>query len=263
MERHLRLVSLQLRRQRRFRRPDRVGRERADLFQDGCLGLAEAIRRFDPAGPVAFGPFALARIRRAIHDGLCDGGSGVRVPGRTLRRWRARRRAAPRVRADVGQDRRRPERCPAVASGLHADALPAEALEPDSRNRPTIGDLARQRWERLAREVVDEMVRDPRGRPDTAGLIRACLEERWLVAREESRFPLRGLAERFHSGLGRVTHYEQRFRAEFERAIRADPALAWLVKLAGGRRADMFRRMSSEEEAEYRRRFVAEHADGH
>lgn len=63
---NLGLIGLHLRRAFGGQRRDRRDREFDDLFQEGCLGLMRAARKYDPACGMTFATFALPRIRQAV-----------------------------------------------------------------------------------------------------------------------------------------------------------------------------------------------------
>ncbi len=66
-----------------------------DLYQEGCLGLIDAARRYDPARGIPFVAFALPRIHTAISRYLREGSALIRVPRERLAKERlARERQA-------------------------------------------------------------------------------------------------------------------------------------------------------------------------
>ncbi|MBI4586065.1 MAG: sigma-70 family RNA polymerase sigma factor [Planctomycetes bacterium] len=56
------------------------GMERADLFQEGFLGLHRAVFRFDPTRLTKFSTYATYWIRQAIRKALIDRSALIRVP---------------------------------------------------------------------------------------------------------------------------------------------------------------------------------------
>lgn len=57
-----------------------LGIPRDDLVQEGCLGVLDAARRFDPSRGVPFAAFARFRVRIAIRDALTARSRLIRVP---------------------------------------------------------------------------------------------------------------------------------------------------------------------------------------
>ncbi|NNG21187.1 sigma-70 family RNA polymerase sigma factor [Naumannella sp. ID2617S] len=115
---NLRLVSMVSRATARG-----TGHQEPDLFQEGCAGLAQALRRFDPRAGVRFATYALPWIRssvaRASERQLGEPDQERRHQARRAW-WRlaqqlSREPTAVEVAADLGQDSVR------VARALHAD----------------------------------------------------------------------------------------------------------------------------------------------
>jgi RNA polymerase sigma-B factor len=75
-----------------------------DLVQVGCLGLIQAIERFDVSRGLAFSSFAMPYIRGEIQHYLRDKSPAVRIP----RRWVTLQRQAKKVIARLRQELGRP-----------------------------------------------------------------------------------------------------------------------------------------------------------
>ncbi|WP_414368097.1 RNA polymerase sigma factor SigF [Synechococcus sp. H55.9] len=75
-----------------------------DLVQIGCLGLIQAIERFDITRGLAFSSFAMPYIRGEIQHYLRDKSSTLRIP----RRWTTLQRQAKKVIARLRQELGRP-----------------------------------------------------------------------------------------------------------------------------------------------------------
>src|SRR5690348_2190853 len=60
-----------------------------DLVQEGCIGLLDAIRTFDPSRGVDFESFARFHVRCAIRDALTQTSRLIRLPKRVVERRRA------------------------------------------------------------------------------------------------------------------------------------------------------------------------------
>ncbi len=183
-------------------------RERADLFQEGCLGLMEAARRWDPASGIPFGAFALLRIRRAVAAALRTGFS---EPGARVRRPRRRRDPA-------GEDgRRSDERRRHDPAGPRMHQLPRDAGASLVDRRQAPGDESGQMPGERLRELIESAARQAASdylarRSDVAGLdavVQRVLEERLLVPDEERRRPLRRIAAETGATFARVENCER------------------------------------------------------
>jgi RNA polymerase primary sigma factor len=77
------------------RRYEGLGVALEDLVGEGCLGLLQAVRRYDPARGARFGTYAGHWIRQAIRRSLSEGAAAVRLPAHAvilLGRWRRAQR---------------------------------------------------------------------------------------------------------------------------------------------------------------------------
>ncbi|MGI8457172.1 MAG: sigma-70 family RNA polymerase sigma factor [Propionibacteriaceae bacterium] len=200
---NLRLVSVVVGRSARL--PDTI---RTDLFQDGCVGLIEAVRRFDHARGYRFATYALHRIRAAVTASAfraqaLGGLTAARV--RELRRLRwaeselsqrlGRSATAPEVAVFVGRD-------PDWVGGL----LEYEVVVP---------------IEVVADELIDQHSEDPLGFADVG---RALLERLTPAHRQvielrcgfadDRTLSLREVAETLNSTLGVVRRLEREALAE-------------------------------------------------
>jgi RNA polymerase sigma factor (sigma-70 family) len=68
-----------------------------DLVQEGCLGLLEAIDRYDAARGSGFESFARFRVRRAIRNALTGQSREIRLPKHVVERSRALDRTEARL----------------------------------------------------------------------------------------------------------------------------------------------------------------------
>lgn len=244
VEDNLGLVAVHLRRNVRNLSVPRRDRERDDLFQEGCLGLIEAARRFDPARGIPFASFALIRIHHAISQALHTRFSAVAFP----RRRKARKSADPAGADDAG-DRADPERRPRVhqlsdEAGLHLrDRRRPRSGDDDA---PTVGDRLREKYERAVRLAADEASRSVSARGDRGSLVRVLTEERLLVPDEDSRRPLRQIARDTDSSFSRVTACEQRLHELIRRVLEHDPEYRALRACAKDDESGMQRPMDEE-----------------
>lgn len=251
VERNLPLVHLTLGRRRGLWSEGRCGRERSELFQEGCIALAEAVRSHDPARHGPFAPYAMARIHFAVSSYALEQSSAIRVP------FIAQRRRQASVMRD--------EKCAAKPGKQLADAadirigrrlelrdraadrrtlIPQESAGDE---RPTLGELLRERLDAAAERVAADMRGCRRCRSGTAELIDLCLRERWIVPEPEAKTPIRRLARQFDCSIGRVTHGEARFRRKMAKSLESDAVFVELRRLAKSHPDGLQRRVSDEE----------------
>ncbi|MBN1490513.1 MAG: sigma-70 family RNA polymerase sigma factor [Phycisphaerae bacterium] len=257
--RHLGLVRLHLR--RRISPATRT-READDLFQEGCLGLIRAARRYDARAHGAFAPYALARIRGSVHRALADRSTAIRVPVREQIRRRAVVRGPndpvkvplPRVVAlrggSDGPLRSRRREGP--------EAMVADAAE--SGFGSTIGQQLREKHALALDAALEHAARRCR-RPDARVVLELIVRERLAIPCEHERTPLRAIGRRFGVSIGRVMAWQRAIKRiargilaaddEFVRLRQATRGLspgvdgtvsAELAADLVGRRREMFRR---------------------
>lgn len=80
----------------------RTGVSEEDLFQEGCLGLVDAIRRYDHRRGVRFATFALPWIRCRIGEAVA-GAAAIRVTAHRIEQYRAERRELAESEARLGR----------------------------------------------------------------------------------------------------------------------------------------------------------------
>jgi RNA polymerase sigma-32 factor len=204
---------------------NRHHRDREDLYQEGCLGVVQAIRHFDPDRGVRLSSYAAWWIRAYQLRWLIANHRLVRI-GKTARQRRFffQAHAAQRRLAAAGKD----DSVAAVARYLGVDA---KQLEDDLTSI-------------YAREVpLDEPLTDRRAAPDeqlgtaeaerivSAGLSRLLptleprdrliLNSRWL---SDTPIPFRELGLRLGVSRERVRQLEQRLLTRMRRQLPADLA---------------------------------------
>ena len=77
----------------------RTGLDRDELYQEGCLGLAEAVRRFNHSDGARFATYAIIWIRKYVLVAVAGGCGALPVPARRAHQLRS----ALRVAADLEQ----------------------------------------------------------------------------------------------------------------------------------------------------------------
>jgi RNA polymerase sigma factor (sigma-70 family) len=228
MQRHLPLVHLQLRRQSGCSFQRRNGREPEDLFQEGCLALAEAVRRYDSSRHGRFAPYALARIHTAMSVWLHEQTSPVRVPYATQKRRRYEAAAGKR-RHDPGE----PRPCVYDVNRRRArrfNASKRASLEPTCG--VTVGEMIRERYDAAVEEVYRGDLRRGRLRPDSVAVLGRIVRERLCIPSDEARTSIRALMREMHVPFARVTHCESRFVERLRRKLLRDAAFRYLRRLS-------------------------------
>jgi RNA polymerase sigma factor (sigma-70 family) len=81
-----------------------AGLERADLVQEGCVGILRALQRFDPDRGVPFSIYAALWIRQALQELRSDFIRPLRVPPKALRQLAQLKSAHYRIYADEHRD---------------------------------------------------------------------------------------------------------------------------------------------------------------
>lgn len=232
VEKNLPLIHLVLRRYLIRLGEARVGRERGELFQEGAVALAEAVRMHDPRRHGRFAAYAMSRIRFAISKFVHEQCISIRVPFITQRRGKPRPHVASAFRDasdfSVAPDLSRPAHRTTAESPL--------AFEGDATtgpNREAIGEMIRDRIDEAGRAVRDGMNRDRRKRRELAGLINECHAERWSIPEMDAQTPIRRICTKYGCSSGRVTHAEKRWRQLTAEHLKADPEFSRLCRLAG------------------------------
>lgn len=230
--RHLGLVRLHLRRRVV---PRMRMREADDLFQEGCLGLIRAARRYDARAHGAFAPYALARIRGSVHRALAERFTAIRVPvcEQTRRRTAVRGPNSsvevplPRVVAlrggSDGPLRSRRREGP--------DAMVADAAESDRDG--TIGQQLREKHALALDAAVEHAVKRCR-RPDARVVLELIVRERLAIPCEHERTPLRAIGRRFGVSIGRVMAWQRAVKRLARGILAADDEFVRLRQAAHG-----------------------------
>jgi RNA polymerase sigma factor (sigma-70 family) len=124
-----------------------------DLVQEGCLGLLEAVDRYDAERGATFEPYARFRIRRSIRHALTEQARSIRLPKHIVERRRALDRAEARL-AVAGQAATQAELSldePNVAGGR-----PLDSIVPDPCADPVTETIAHEQ-EAALRRAIEEL----------------------------------------------------------------------------------------------------------
>ena len=132
------------------------GRDRDELFQEGVVGLMEAIQRFDPTRG-RFATYAVPRIRMRVWDAAVTAHGSLGLPARRARQWRRARALSAQLTVTLSRAPRIEElaretgESVAVVRSLLA-FVPPVTLAPDA---PGWDDVAPARSQGAASEDVD------------------------------------------------------------------------------------------------------------
>lgn len=225
VERNMGLVGVHIRRHVANLREPRHDREWDDLFQEGCLGLMAATKRYDENSGIEFAAYALPRIHNAVSRALYRRFSTVYIPPR---------RRAGKAESDDGERRS----ASPVDSRPRVTALPddvSSCWEDRRRHNPTdesletIGDRMRVRYEQALKTAASSVRRCGR-RNDGGELVARLVQGRFLVPNDEDRTPLRQLARETHSSYARVAQCDKKIAGAVRDQLERDPEFAELQR---------------------------------
>jgi hypothetical protein len=231
VEDNLGLVRLHLRRRVPNLARPRRDREWDDLFQEGCLGLMQAAASHDANSGIPFASYALARIHGAIHQALRTRFSTIAAPARRRRRVEDRRD----VEAGFRNPRdHRPEghapRVHSLADQMEGNLADARRHDPEGKERETIGERLRTKYERAVRVAGETLAKGVSTRGDRHELVRIITEERFMVPEPSDRRALRQIARDTKSSYARVAACDRHLAEAVRRLLRADPEFAELKR---------------------------------
>ncbi len=206
------LVAIHLRRRMNLRGEPTRDCEREDLFQEGCLGLIQAVRSFDPSAGIPFAAYALPRIHTAVSRATQTAFATVRKP-----LIRQRKHQNPVELASVSLLDFEPE---------HREADPRH--QPDSEDSETLGTHLRSRFEQTLRSTVANMRSSKTARVDRDKLAQLIIDERLLIPEESARHSLRVIARQTNSSYARVAQCEKKIVQQARQALSADPVTQFI-----------------------------------
>lgn len=224
--RNIGLVGLHLRnRVPTPRRPMRQ-RERADLFQVGCVALVRAAGRYNPASDGPFAGYALPRIRGAIFTAVHEHFATIRVPCDVIAR--RRKELALNGRTSIPQ----PPIVHQWRGEANIAAAPKTPAEPQDASGPAIGGLARNRFERAVQAALNDLQSRKWRRQDVPAVMARIATERILSADRGHKMPIREISRLFGISSGRVSEYEQLLRDTTKHHLMRDSQLPLLLQFA-------------------------------
>lgn len=225
------LVGVHLRRYVTNLSQPRRDREWEDLFQEGCLGLIDAARRFRVERGIPFAAFALPRIHNAVSKALNTKFATVYIPPRRTgggspgasggnsesESGRDGGRPGPRLMTDVR---------PSVRSLSEMDehnCCHARRDHAESGCSDTIGSRLRAKYESAVGAAAERAAGKTSTRGDREELVHILKEERFLIPDAESRRSLRQIARDTRSSYARVAQCDKQMGDRIRRTLDADP----------------------------------------
>ncbi|UCG34149.1 MAG: hypothetical protein JSU68_05845 [Phycisphaerales bacterium] len=235
-----------------------------DLFQEGVLGLIQAVIRYEAGRGRSFAAFAVRHIHGTISRALAERFATIHVPVKKVKE-------AGRCRRERGMARPGGRSCP-EDNAVWAPPVSANLGEQDVEVRDRRGgvawperrlsDVLRERYEAAVRTagVSAGLCGRGKGRSDRGALAERLINDRLLIPEEDERTSLREIARRFGCTVGRVLGCERRITTLAAANLSRDPVYAYIRKLAA-RHADALRlevneRLAGELSAIQNRHFV-------
>lgn len=269
---NLGLVAVHLRRNvANFANPKRK-REWEDLFQEGCLGLIRAATAFRRERGIPFAAFALPRIHNAVSRAMLTKFDTIYVPPRRLSKSGASPdgnldHASTGVRRD--KESVRAPKALAISADLADRAANRQHPDMAPTHHSTVGERLREKYHRAVVEASQTVSSRASRRGDRGRLVRALIEERFLIPDEGSRQPLRRIARDTRSSYGRVADCDKQLHDEIRRTLEADPEFHALQRISksdpvGGDLPidpDLDRELAGTTAAEFTRRFAVAQGD--
>jgi RNA polymerase sigma factor (sigma-70 family) len=205
---------------RRYRTP---GLERADLVQEGSVGILRALQRFDPDRGVPFSVYAALWIRQALQELRSDFIRPLRLPPKALRQLAQLKSAHYGIYVDEHRDASLAELSastdidPAqVEALLRADASTRSIDEPIGGLEGEIGTLGDLLADPLSSDHYEEALDSIAGRQLRALLGHLSERERDII---DSRFGFERSAEKLTEISSRLGISAERVRQIEERAL--------------------------------------------
>ncbi len=232
---NLGLVAVHLRRIGANHSDSRLKREWDDLFQEGCLGLIRAALAFRAERGIPFPAFALPRIHNAVSRALLTKFNIIYVPPPRPSRNKAssdgdKNRSSIAIRRD--QDIGRATKTVTIPANQVDRAAHRQRPEIGPAHHPTVGQRIRDKYERAVNGAARAVTSRAAKPGDRHEVVRALIEDRFMIPEEESRRPLRGIARDHRSSYGRVVDCDNQLRDEIRRTLEADPEFLALRRLS-------------------------------
>lgn len=210
-----------------------------DLFQEGVLGLIQAVIRYDAARGRSFATFAVRHIQGAISRALAERFATVHIPVKRVKEaGRARReRATTGPEGKSYSENDTSWSVPVSANLGDEDVKVRDVRTSEAGPERRLGDVLRERYEAAVRTAGFRAGLRGRGkgRSDRAALAEQLIRDRLLIPEEDERASLREIARRFGCTVGRVLGCERRIAALAAANLARDPIYVHIRMLAARR----------------------------
>jgi len=200
-----------------------AGLERADLVQEGCVGILRALQRFDPERGVPFPVYEALWIRQALQELRSDFIRPLRLPPKALRQLAQLKSAHYRIYADEHRDASLSELATSteidlgqVEALLRADTSTRSIDEPVGGLNGEIGTLGDLLADPLSNDQYEEALEGIAGRQLRALFGHLTERERDII---DSRFGFERPAENLTTIGSRLGISAERVRQIEERAL--------------------------------------------
>jgi RNA polymerase sigma factor (sigma-70 family) len=199
------------------------GLERADLVQEGCVGILRALQRFDPDRGVPFSAYAAPWIRQALQELRSDFIRPLRIPPKAVRQLAQLKSEHDRIYADEHRDASLAELSTSteidldqVEALLRAEASTRSIDEPIGGLEGEIGTLGDLLEDPLSNDQYDEALDSIAGQQLRALLGHLTERERDII---DSRFGFERPAEKLTAIGSRLGISAERVRQIEGRAL--------------------------------------------
>lgn len=196
---------------RRSVSPARAAEFYEELMQEGCLGLMQAVRTYEPGGAASFASYAVPRIHYAVWRALRRYQETIRLPERRGTRHDPGVRLLPP--ADLSR----------LSAGPDTDRYVDDRLDARTDGEvTTIGDLLREKVLAAVEAAIGRLFSATNSGPERTALARRLAADRLLVPEEAYQASLRQIAQASDCSYGRVAACEALLLDEIRRRLNAD-----------------------------------------
>lgn len=225
---NLGLVGVHMRRHLDNLRVPRRDREWEDLFQEGCLGLIQAAKRFRAERGIPFAAFAFPRIHNAVSRALNNKFCTIYVPPKRMRRDRGPSGSG----AEMGRPAEAIEKITVVSlteevgGGLSGGRF--RTSDNIGESGETVTERIRDKYRRAVKRAAAQLCMKTSTRGDRDRLVKVLVEERFMIPHEESKRALRQIARDTSSSYARVAQCEKQLAQSVGQLLEDDPAFVEL-----------------------------------
>lgn len=233
---NLGLVGVHMRRHLDNLRVPRREREWDDLFQEGCLGLIQAAKRFREERGIPFAAFAFPRIHNAVSRALTNKFCTIYVPPKRARASRGSDGSGLEPGLDGARPAEEVEKITVVSltdeigGGLAGGRSPHR--DGIGESGETVGQRIRDRYQRAVSRAGAAMCSKASIRGDRDRLVQVLVEERFMIPHDEAKRALRQIARDTSSSYARVAQCEKQLAESVRQLLEDDPEFVELRRRA-------------------------------